>query len=72
MAFGAANLARQVVIMAAKSEVPQVVRVASWVGTALVVIIAINSAAVVLRRRGDGAQLGTRGNARPDVAATPS
>ena len=58
VAFGAANLVRQVVIIVTTAEIPQAFRVASWVATALVVIIVINSVAVALRRRGDAAQLG--------------
>ena len=58
MAFGAANLVRQVVIIVTTAEIPQAIRVASWVATALVVIIVINSVAVALRRRGDAAPLG--------------
>ena len=57
MAFGAANLVRQVVIIVTTAEIPQAIRVASWVATALVVIIVINSVAVALRR-GDAAPLG--------------
>jgi hypothetical protein len=48
VAFVAANLVRQVVIMVTTAEIPQAVRVASWVATALVVIIVINSVAVAL------------------------
>ena len=58
MAFGAANLVRQVVIIVTTAEIPQAFRIASWVATALVVIIVINSVAVALRRGGEAAQLG--------------
>jgi hypothetical protein len=51
VAFGVANLARQVVIILTPAEIPQTVRVASWVATALVVFAVINGVALVLRRR---------------------
>ena len=52
VAFGAANLIRQAVIIVTTAEIPQSIRVASWVATALVVIIVVNSIAVALQRRG--------------------
>ena len=61
VAFGAANLVRQVVIIVTTAEIPQAIRVASWVATALVVIIVINSVAVALQRRGDAAPRDKRG-----------
>ena len=57
MAFGAANLARQIVLIVTTAEIPQTFRVASWAATALVVIIVINSVAVALQRRSDDAEL---------------
>jgi hypothetical protein len=61
VAFGAANLARQIVIIATTAEVPQSFRIASWVATALVVIIIVNSVAAALwRRDGDGREGSTR------------
>ena len=62
MAFAVANLIRQVVIVVSPAEIPQSIRVASWVATALVVIAVINVVAVALRRRDDNAQ---PGNVRP-------
>ena len=64
MAFAAANLVRQAVIIVTTAEIPQAMRVASWVATALVVIIAINSIAVALRR-GDAAPLGKASTLAP-------
>ena len=58
VAFGAANLIRQAVITVTTAEIPQGIRVASWMATALVVITVINSVAVALQRRGEGAPLG--------------
>ena len=54
VAFGAANVVRQVAIILTTAEIPQVVRVASWVATALVVIVVINGVAVALQQRGGG------------------
>ncbi len=51
--FGAANLVRQSVIILTAAEIPQAFRVASWVATALVVVVAVNTVAGVLRRGGD-------------------
>jgi hypothetical protein len=48
--YGAANLVRQVVIIAIPAEVSTPVRIASWVVTALLVIGVINTAAAILRR----------------------
>jgi len=58
VAFGVANLIRQVVIVVSPAEIPQSIRVASWVATALLVIAVINVVAVALRRRDDHAQPG--------------
>ena len=54
VAFGAANLVRHVVIAMTPAEIPEAIRIASWLATALVVIIVINGVAVALHRRGDG------------------
>jgi hypothetical protein len=51
LAFGAANLIRQVVIAVAPAEIPTYARVASWVATALLVIGVVNTAALVRRHR---------------------
>ena len=59
VAFGAANVVRQVAIILTTAEIPQVVRVASWVATALVVIVVINGVAVTLQRGGGPAPLGS-------------
>jgi len=53
VAFGAANLLRQVVIIVSPADIPQPIRVASWIVTALLVIVVINGVAVALRGRGD-------------------
>jgi hypothetical protein len=58
VAFGVANLVRQALIIVTSAEIPQGIRVASWMATALVVITVNNSLAVVLQRRGDGAPSG--------------
>jgi hypothetical protein len=50
--FGAANVARQAAVLATPVEIPQPIRVGSWVATALVVIAVVNGVAVVLQRRG--------------------
>ena len=49
VAFGVANLIRQAVIIAIPSEIPQVVRIASWVLTALLVFGIVTGVAVVRR-----------------------
>ena len=48
--YGVANLVRQVVIIAIPAEVSTPVRIASWVVTALLVILAVNAGASILRR----------------------
>jgi hypothetical protein len=53
VAFGAANLLRQAVIIVSPAEIPQPIRVASWIATALLVIVVINGVAVALRGRGN-------------------
>ena len=60
VAFGAANLLRQVVMLVSPAEVPQPIRVASWIATALLVIVVINAAAVARRVRRDHAGPATR------------
>ena len=50
LAFGAANLIRQIVLIATTAEIPQAFRVAAWATTALVVIIVINTIAAALQR----------------------
>ena len=70
VAFGAANLVRQIVLIVTTAEIPQAFRVASWAATALVVIIVINSVAVALQRGSSPPSQDNPGR-RPDVAATP-
>ena len=53
VAFSAANLVRQGVIIVTAAEIPQALRVASWVATALIAVVVVNTVAVALRRRGD-------------------
>ena len=50
VAFGAANLVRQALIIASPVEISAPARVASWAATALLVIAVVNMTAVVLRR----------------------
>jgi hypothetical protein len=52
VAFGALNAVRHAVLIVSGAQIPQAARVASWVATALVVILAINTVAVALQRRG--------------------
>ena len=49
--YGGLNLIRQAAILLAATEMSPPLRVASWAVTALVAIVAVNTAAVVLRRR---------------------
>jgi hypothetical protein len=69
VAFGTANLIRQVVIIVTPVEIPQSIRVVSWVATALVVVVIINGVAVMLGRRGNRrarqAENSTKEMARP-------
>ena len=53
VAFGAVNLVRQAVIILTPAEIPQSIRVASYLVTALAVVVVINGIAVTLRRRRD-------------------
>ncbi len=55
VAFGAANLVRQVVVVVTPSDIPQSIRVASWIATAVVVVAVVNGVAVVWQRRGHAA-----------------
>jgi hypothetical protein len=52
VAFGAANLVRQGVIIVTSADISQAFRVASWVATALAVILVVNTVAIALGRRG--------------------
>ena len=56
VAFGAANLVRQVVIVVIPPDIPQSIRVASWIATAVAVVAVINSVAVAQQRRGHAAR----------------
>jgi hypothetical protein len=61
VAFAAANFIRQAVFIVIADDTPQALRAASWVGTALLVIVIVNTVAFVLRRlgrRNHGDQLG--------------
>jgi hypothetical protein len=60
VAFGAVNLIRQAVIILTPTEIPQSIRVASYLVTALAVVVVINGIAVTRRRRRDPAQRGKR------------
>jgi hypothetical protein len=61
VAFAAANLIRQIVIIVIADGTSQVLRAASWVATALLVIVTVSTAALLHRRLGrrrHGDQLG--------------
>jgi hypothetical protein len=58
VAFGAANLARQATVIVSTAEIPAGIGIASWVGTALVVVIVVNAVAIALRRGGKSAPPG--------------
>ena len=51
VAYGVLNLIRQAVILVAATEMSTPARVASWAATALVVVVVVNTAALVLRQR---------------------
>jgi hypothetical protein len=48
--FGAANLIRQAAIMLSPADIPNPVRVASWVATVLLTLGLVNGVALVVRR----------------------
>jgi hypothetical protein len=50
VAFAAANLVRQIVIIVIADDTPQALRATSWVATALLVILTVNTVAAVVRR----------------------
>jgi membrane protein implicated in regulation of membrane protease activity len=52
VAFGAANLIRNAVIIAGPGEIPALAGAASWLATALLVVLAVNAVAFVHRRTG--------------------
>lgn len=56
VAFGTVNLVRQAAIILSGADVPQSVRVASYVATALAVIVATNGVAVAMRRLGSATE----------------
>jgi membrane protein implicated in regulation of membrane protease activity len=53
VAFGAANLIRNAVIIAGPGEIPALAGIASWLGSALLVVLAVNAVAFLLGRRAE-------------------
>jgi hypothetical protein len=65
VAFGAANLVRQAAVIVSPTEIPQSIRVASWVATALLVVTVVNLIAVALQRRSGHSGLEQAGSLKP-------
>jgi hypothetical protein len=60
VAFAAANLVRQIVIIVMADDTPQALRAASWVATALVVILIVTGVHRAVVGRGDASPLASR------------